>query len=258
MALGDAATAAGIMVMPGVGLTIAATDCLMALAVERHPDTVKLRLGVSWPEVISRGTVASAAKLFGPGVLVRRGGVLTSIPAGTLTHAFDFGDGLCEATAFSWADVVTAQHTTGVGDIEIFSQIAWPQRVSYRMSGMAMAFTGAAPWRKAASALAKVWPEGPSDEKRSRAGFVMVVEALDPWRRVTQLRMRTIDGYTASVVTAAGAVERVLSGQWTPGFQTPARQFGADFVLQLGCAVLDDPAACMVVSAPARPAGDAA
>jgi short subunit dehydrogenase-like uncharacterized protein len=52
--------------------------------------------------------------------------------------------------------------------------------------------------------------------------------------------MRTLDGYTASVLTAAAAVERVLAGDAAAGFQTPARVFGADFIFDLGCATLDE------------------
>lgn len=234
------ARAAGIMVMPGVGLTIVATDCLLALAMQRQPDAVKLRLGVSRPEVATRGTAVSAAKLLSPHALVRRDGRLASLPAGALAHAFDFGDGLTQAVALSWADVVTGQLTTGVGNIEVYSQMSWPQRLSYRASSLGMAATGAGPWRAVAGALAAAWPEGPSDERRRQAEFVMVCEAVDPWRRVNRLRMRTWDGYTVSELTSAAAVRRVLAGDWQPGFRTPAGQFGADFILDLGCAVLED------------------
>lgn len=229
----------GIMLMPGVGLTIVATDCLLALAKRAQSDAVKLRLGVSKAQVSTRGTVASAAGLLGPGVAVRRGGKLVQTPAGSLVCAFDFGDGLRETSAMSWADVVTGEHSTGVQDIEVYSELPWYQRTSFRGSGMAMAVTGAAPWRLAGKGMAAAWPEDPAVEARKAASFVMVVEALDPWRRPRRLRMRTLDGYTVSVLTAAAAVRKVLAGEWIPGFQTPSRVFGADFILDLDCAWLD-------------------
>jgi len=239
MDLSETAAAAGVMLMPGVGLTIAATDCLMALAVARAPETVKLRLGISWPQVISRGTIESACALMGPDALVRRAGALTPVPGGRMVQAFDFGEGLASATVFSWADVVTGEFTTGVGDIEVYSEIDWPQRLSYQTSSAAMAWTGAAPWRAMVQASAGAWPRRPSAAARGRAGFVMVAEALDAWRRPTRLRMRTIDGYTLSAMTGEAAVRRVLGGDWRPGFQTPGRMFGGEFILGLGCAALD-------------------
>ncbi len=239
MALSATAQAAGVTMMPGVGLTIAATDCLMAMAVARNPDTVKLRLGISWPQVISRGTIESASRLMGPDALIRRAGALTPVPGGRMAHDFDFGEGLATGTVFSWADVVTGEFSTGVRDIEVYSEIRWPQRLSYQTSSAAMAWMGAAPLRALVQASAAAWPAAPSAEARGRAGFVMVAECLDAWRRPRSLRMRTLDGYTLSAITGEAAVRRVLGGAGRPGFQTPSRAFGADFILGLGCAALD-------------------
>jgi saccharopine dehydrogenase (NAD+, L-lysine-forming) len=240
MALDGPAHHAGLMLMPGVGLSVAVTDCLLALAVRRHPDTVTLRLGVSRPEVLSRGTVVSGGRIIGPEALIRRDGRLKAVPGGILTHAFDFGQGLREATALSWPDVVTGEFTTGVGNIEIYTEAGWLQRASYRATSLAMAFTGVEPWRMMSDATGALWRGGPSAGDRRRAGYVMVVEAVDPWRRIRRLRMRTLDGYSASVLTAAAAVARVLSGDWSPGFQTPARRFGNEFIFEAGCAILDE------------------
>ena len=141
----DEARRAGVMVMPGVGLTIAATDGLLALAKRRWPDTVRLRLGVSRAQVITSGSVASAAGILSPEVLVRRDGELVAEPAGKLAHAFDFGEGLRETTALSWADVVTGEFATGVRNIEVYSELGRPGRDRYRDMSVAMAATGTAP-----------------------------------------------------------------------------------------------------------------
>ena len=106
---------------------------------------------------------------------------------------------------------------------------------------MAMDLTGVGAWRAAGAALAATWPHGPEAAAREKASFVMVAEALDAWRRPRRLRMRSLDGYSASVATAAAAIERVLSGAWSPGFQTPAKIFGPDFVFAVGAAVLEPP-----------------
>ncbi len=237
-----AARAADVMVMPGVGLSIVATDCLLAMTKARWPDTERIRLGISRVIVMTRGSFASAARLLSPEVLIRRDGRLVTTPAGKLTHAFDFGDGLRETSAMSWADVVTGEFTTGVRNIEAYTELDWAQRASYAASGLAMRVTGAAAWRSLGDALSDGWPAGPSDDERRDAPYVMVAEALDPWRRVRRLRMRTLDGYTVSVLTSAAAIRRVLAGDWSRGFQTPARIFGPEFILDVGGAVLESPA----------------
>ena len=239
MALNDAAVSAGVMIMPGVGLTIVATDCLMAMVARAAPDAVKIRVGVSSPQVISRGTIETAARLMGPKAMIRRQGRLEAVPAGRQNHAFDFGAGLKEATVFSWPEVVTGEFTTGVPDIEIYTETDWPERLSYRNSALAMRWTGIEPWRALMEGAAALWPEGPTAAAKARAGFIMVAEATDAWRRPTRLRLRTLDGYTFSAITAQAIAQQVDSGVWAPGFQTPARVYGPDFVLGLGCASLD-------------------
>ncbi|WP_324828588.1 saccharopine dehydrogenase family protein [Qipengyuania zhejiangensis] len=242
MGYDGAARAAGVMILPGVGLTVAASDCLFALAMERWPDTTRLYLGISRAQVISRGSVESAARMVSPQIIVRRGGELTSVPAGSLVRAFDFGDGLSEAAAMSWADVVTGSVSTGVDDIEVYSEMRWPERASYRATGMTMDVIGADPIKAIGTVFSSVWGHGPDAAAREQASFVMVLHALDPWRRVRRLTMRTRDGYTFSVLTAADAVRRVLAGEAAAGFQTPARVFGSRFIFDADAARLEGPA----------------
>ncbi|MDG5747598.1 saccharopine dehydrogenase NADP-binding domain-containing protein [Qipengyuania sp. XHP0207] len=239
MGLDAAAREAGTMILPGIGLTVAASDCLMATAMQRWPETTRLCLGISRAQIISRGSVESAAAMMSPNVIVRKDGALATIPAGSLVRAFDFGEGLSEATAMSWADVVTAGLMTGVDAIEVYSEMRWAERASYRLSGMTMDVFGAEPAKLVGKALAQVWPEGPSMEDRGQASFVMEVHAIDPWRRERRLSMRTRDGYSFSVLTAVDAVHRVLAGEGAAGFQTPALAFGADFIFEADAARLE-------------------
>lgn len=231
MARDTAAQDAGVMLVPGIGLTVAASDCLLARAVELWPDTVRLCLGISRAQIISRGSVASAAALLDANALILRDGALTEVPAGSLARAFDYGGGLSESVAMSWADVVTGGFTTGVANIEAYSEMRWYERASYRASGLGMALTGAGPWRATGGMLSRLWPEQPRADDRRDARFIMVAEALDRWRRVRRLRLHTLDGYGTSVLTAAEAVRRILGGSAPLGFQTPARAFGSGFVV---------------------------
>jgi short subunit dehydrogenase-like uncharacterized protein len=234
-----AAAQEGVMLTPGVGFTLVASDCLLALATANAPGAVKLRLSISRPDVMSRGSVRSLAALVGPTVLVRRGGALHDVPAGRLSHDVDFGRGLTETTAVCWPDVVTGEFTTGVRDIETFAETNWVGRVAHRLGAATGAWTDGRTRRLVSNALSLAWPEAPPPELPGRAGFVLVAEAVDRWRRSKSLRMRTLDGYRVSVITACEMVRRVLDGEWRPGFWTPAALFGGGFVLSLGCAELE-------------------
>lgn len=236
MARDAEARAAGIAVLPGTALTPAAMDCLLLAAVERWPDTRALKLGVSEAKVLSRGSFATMAGLASSGTVIRRSGALTMVPPASLTAMFDFGAGPQEAVATDWASVVTAGALTGVPDIAVYSAMHWSARAGYRATGLGMALMGAAPWRTAGSAMARLWPQQPDPARREAARYRMVAEAADPWRRVRRLSMETLDGYGASVLIACEALRRIMAGAAPAGVSSPAAVFGSRFAVEAGAA----------------------
>lgn len=239
MELDAVARQAGIVLLPGLGLTIAASDCLLARATERWPDTVSLYLGVSQAHGVSRGSARTAARLFDKHVMLRRDGRLTPVPLGTLTRTFDFGDGVSEATAMSWADCVTGQFSTGVRDIEIYSQVRWWERAGYRGSALSASLTGSGMWRTASGVAAGAWPQQARNHVRREGSYTMVVEAADRWRRPRWMRLHTLDGYGATVLIAAEGLRRLSRGINSSGFQTPSRLFGSAFVEESGAGLFE-------------------
>lgn len=235
------AQAAGIMLMPGVGFSIVASDCLLALLAARVPDAVKLRLAIPLPHRMSRGSVTTMTGLNDGDVLVRQGGVLRKLRAGALSHDFDFGDVTRRTTAVSWPDVITAPVTTGVPDIEVYMQTGPLGWLTYPLAAATAPLTNGRVAQAALRRSAGWWPKTPPDDVLARAGYVLVAQAVDPWRRTTSLRLHTGDGYSTTTATAAAIARHVLGGDRRDGFQTPARQFGGDFILELGCARLDVP-----------------
>ena len=74
----------GIMVMPGIGFAALASDCLAAHVASRLPKAQFLRLGISRPDIFSRGTLKTMFSLVRERVSIRREGRLTSVPVGRL------------------------------------------------------------------------------------------------------------------------------------------------------------------------------
>jgi len=233
---GPEAAAAGVMLMPGVGFSIVASDCLLARAAREAAGASLLRVAISRPEVMSRGTWRSALGLTSATTLVRRSGALRRLPAGRLEARFDFGEGERPCVAVSWPDVVTGQHTTGVPDIEAYAEAGPAARLLYLAGGMVADLVGDEAVRRSLAALDTAWPTVPSPAERHRARQTVVVEAVDGWRRATAFRLCTFDGYTVTTGTASAIVACVLQGNWAPGFQTPAGLYGPNLILGLGCA----------------------
>jgi short subunit dehydrogenase-like uncharacterized protein len=74
---------------------------------------------------------------------------------------------------------------------------------------------------------------GPTAEERARGRTVIWGEVTDEAGGRAVSRLTGPEGYAFTVLTALAVVERVMAGQATPGFQTPSKAYGADFVLEI-------------------------
>lgn len=230
----------GIMLMPGAGFLIVASDCLAAHVARRLPRARYLRLAMNGSDIISRGSLRSVLGIVRETVSIRRAGKLTTVPVGQLRHPFDFGHGERWATAVSAADVVTAWHTTGIPNIAAYAHFAPAVAFGYHAGALFAEPLRLPPVQAAINALAGVWPEGPSAAKRGATRHVIVAEAEDAWLRTMRARLTSPDGYSCTPDIALGIAARVLAGDFREGFQTPARLYGADLILAVDGARRDD------------------
>jgi short subunit dehydrogenase-like uncharacterized protein len=222
------------MMMPGAAFSIVVSDCLMARAVRRFPDVVSLRVAGSRPGAIRPASLNSAINLTEADVIVRRRGVVARAPAGALSRSFNFGSGERTCVAVSGPDVITGQHTTGVQDVETYIEAPLAARLALRASGFASAVYGTNITRGVLRSLSPWWPDSAPEPREKDPRNAVVVEAVDRWRRTNRLGLHVIDSYEFTTRAATAIAHRVADGAFSPGFQTPAGLFGADFVLSLG------------------------
>jgi short subunit dehydrogenase-like uncharacterized protein len=227
------ARAAGVMIMPGVGFVVAATDCLAAHVAAAVPNAHYLRLGVSRATMVSRGSYASMLGLFRETVTIRRGGRLCAVPVGRLEHAFDYGDGDSLSTAVVWPDVFTAWYTTKIPNIEAYVEAGPLTRWTYALASRIAEPLRYKPIQDLVALQSRIWPEGPSERQRDNAQRTIVAEAEDGYRRCKRARLHTPDGYSFTPLSALAVAQRVLAGDSPAGFQTPAGAYGPDFILDL-------------------------
>jgi short subunit dehydrogenase-like uncharacterized protein len=72
---------------------------------------------------------------------------------------------------------------------------------------------------------------GPTAEQRARGRTVLWGEVTDKAGGRAVSRLHGPEGYTFTTLTALAAIDNALSGSAPPGFQTPAKAYGPDFVL---------------------------
>lgn len=228
-----AARRAKIMVMPGAGFVMAASNALAAHVAGRMPHIRRLWLGFSRADPISRGSFASMLDLADGQVTIRRGGRLVAIPAGSLQRDFDFGQGPSRCMAAPWPDPYSAYFTTGAPDIEAYLEADVLARTAYRAASL---FAPAAqlPFsRQILESVAEFWPEGPSEAQRAATPKIIVAEGEDVYRRRMRARLFTPNVYTFTRDCIVALAERALDGDTRPGYAAPAEVYGADFVLGL-------------------------
>ncbi len=162
----DAARHAKILVMPGAGFVVAASDCLAAHVAARLPNARSLWLGFSRADPISRGSLGSMLDLADSRVTIRRGGRLVAIPAGSRAREFDFGAGASSAMVAPWPDPFSACLTTGIPNIEAYLEADSLTRSTYRAASLFAPALKLAPARRTVDAMTSGWPEGPSEAER--------------------------------------------------------------------------------------------
>ncbi|KFE68390.1 integral membrane protein (Rhomboid family) [Hyalangium minutum] len=230
------ARARGITLMPGVGFDVVPTDCLARYVAERVPGAHELDIAITTSGQASAGTTKSALEQLPSGGRVRRGGTLQLWPLGKGQRRVRFSDAERTVIPIPWGDLVTAWHTTGIPNITTY--MALPRaaarflRVTYPLLKRVMAVDAV---RHGAERLIESRMHGPDATARSESRSHLWAEARAADGRRSQAWLDLPEGYAFTAVSAVRAVEEVLA-QKPVGTQTPARAFGADFVLTIpGC-----------------------
>jgi short subunit dehydrogenase-like uncharacterized protein len=222
---------AGVMLLPGVGFDVVPSDCLAAHLKRRLPSATKLRLAISGAGRLSRGTLTTMVENIHRGGMVRRGGRLTPVPAAWKTRVFDFGRGPVKATTIPWGDVSTAFHSTGIPDVEVYAAVPAAARFLMKASRPFKGLLATPTVQAILKRRIRRMPPGPSDEERRRGASLVWGEVEDDAGGRRASRLRGPEGYALTALTALAAVVRVLEGEYTPGFQTPSRAYGPDFIM---------------------------
>ena len=154
------------------------------------------------------------------------------VPAAWRTREIDFGGGVTKTgVTIPWGDVSTAFHSTGIPNIEVYT-------VAPSSAIKAMKLSRYLGWLMATSPVqkylqSKIKPGGPSDEERAKGKTLLWGEATDEEGNRVESRMQCPEGYTTTALAALNITEKILAGDLTPGFQTPAKAYGADLILEI-------------------------
>lgn len=222
---------AGVMLMPGVGFDVVPSDCLAKYLKNRLPMATHLSLAFYGMGRLSHGTAATMTMNVGKGGAIRKDGKITGVPAAWKTREIDFGEVTKTGVTIPWGDVSTAFYTTGIPNIEVYTVVPPSNLKMMKMSRYIGWMLATGPFQ---SYLQKKIPAGgPSDEERVKGKTLLWGEASDSDGNRVESRLQCPEGYTITAIAALNIAEKITSGNFTPGYQTPAKAYGADLVMEI-------------------------
>jgi short subunit dehydrogenase-like uncharacterized protein len=245
-ALDHEAKHAGVMLLPGAGFDVVPSDCLSAYLAGRLPGASQFNLYIrSVGAGVSRGTARSGIENMHRQGRIRRDGKITQVPAAWRVKQIDFGRGPVKVISVGWGDVSTAYHSTGIPNVETY--MAFPSALVYAMyaSRVIGPVLYARPVKEMLKWLVRTFfAPGPSREQNEK-GFSLLIGEVSDGRQTLRARLRTPEGYRLTALISVEIMKRILSadpsagstswdsaGQpFKPGFQTPSRAYGPDFIL---------------------------
>jgi short subunit dehydrogenase-like uncharacterized protein len=224
----------GVMLLPSVGFDVVPTDCLAAHLTRRLPGATKLSLVFTsdGPAGLPPGTLNTMIELipYGSSKRHRVDGEIVDVVGARPTRTVDCGDGPAEATLLTWGDIFLAYRSTGIPNIDVYAafdaevirqmDVSDRMRVLFRSKLMRNVakrmMKGGSTQDERAHTSSTVWGEVVDDEGNSA---VSCLHGPEP-------------GLVWTSRAALGAVVKVLSGDVSPGFQTPSLAYGPDFALE--------------------------
>ena len=222
---------AGIMLMPGVGFDVVPSDCLARHLKDRLPSARHLSLASYGIGKLSHGTQATMTMNVGNGGAIRKDGKITKVPAAWKTREIDFGEVTKTGVTIPWGDVATAFYSIGIPNIEVYTVVP---KSGLKMMKLSRYLGWLLATKPSQDYLQKKIPAGgTSDANRAKGKTLLWGEASDLNGKRVESRMQTPEGYTITALAALNIAQKILDGNLTPGFQTPAKEYGAELVLEI-------------------------
>jgi len=230
--LDEDAKRAGIMLMPGAGFDVVPTDCLAMHLKKRLLSATHLRLYIrSVRGGVSRGTARSAIENMQRGGMIRQNKELVNVPPAWQVLEVDFGRGPVKVVSVGWGDVSTAYHSTGIPNVQTY--MAFPPfavRVLRALRTLGP-LVYANPVKGALKQALRLMRSGPTEEQRQNGFSLIVGEAFNDVGGSVSSKLKTPEGYSLTALTTVEIMQRILAGDFRPGFQTPSLAYGPDFIL---------------------------
>lgn len=230
----EKAKEAKVMILPGTGFDVVPTDCLALYLKKLLPNAKDLQLAFATVGgSISHGTATTMVENLGKKGAVRRDGTIKSVPIGHDGKKVPFADKSRFVMAIPWGDVSTAYYSTNIPNITTYTAVP-PKTFKY------LKYQSLYNWILRTSLVQNYLkkrldqrPAGPNEEKREQSVSQIWGQVTSESGEKKMATLTTPNGYTLTALTSLLIAQKVLNGEAPVGFQTPAKAYGEDLVLEI-------------------------
>ncbi len=225
---------AGIMLMSGTGFDVVPTDCIAVKLKNKMPDAISLKIAFANIEGgVSHGTASTVASRLGEKAVRRVDGKLVPIALGKNGMWIDFGEKKLFAMSIPWGDISTAYVSTGIPNIESFMSVKPKVYKALKFQGLVNWLLKTQVVRKIIQKKIDSKPAGPNFEERKKSYSLVWAEVKNKKGETLSARIKTPEAYNLTATASLLIAEKVLSGNFQPGFQTPAKTYGENLVFEI-------------------------
>ena len=231
-----AALEKNIMILPGAGFDVVPTDCLSLFLKNQLPDANQLEIAFAIiGSGLSRGTsITTLQKLGMPGA-IRKDGSITPEPVGMRGMSVDFeGYGPSSfVMSIPWGDISTAYFSTGIPNIITYTGISKGTWIFLKCQGAFNWLLRTGFVRNMITKIINSKSPGPDDARRDKAVSLIRGTVTNSSGRSVRAFMRCPEAYSLTAYTTLLIAQKILKGQYKPGYQTPASAYGADLIMEI-------------------------
>jgi short subunit dehydrogenase-like uncharacterized protein len=160
-------------------------------------------------------------------------GRVVTVPTAWKTMTVPFRSGRQQAVTIPWGDVASAWYTTGIPNIEVYAALQERQISLMRRLRPLTGLLRVPGLRSLLGRVVQKFLAGRTMGEIDSGRASLWGRASDGGNRAIEATLETPEGYRLTVLTALAAVEQLVSRGVAPGFWTPARAFGSQFVLSI-------------------------
>lgn len=229
----EEAKAAGIVLMPGVGFDVVPSDCLAAHLKSVLPDASSLELAFMSESSTSRGTALTMTQGIGKGGAIRKSGKIIPVPHAYASRKLNLDGKDKTFVSIPWGDVSTAYYSTGIPNIMVYTAMHPGQIKKMRTVQKWRWFFNLGFVQNYLQKKVRKTVTGPSEQMREESNCYLWGEVSNASGVKKSAKLTTPEGYKLTAITSLMVIEELTKMLPDAGFQTPAKVYGADFILKV-------------------------